>query len=115
MVRGPGRGVVVGGSGFMLSAILLMLEVQTRWWKPALSDIGWHSEDLIDLVCSSYVAYSPYTLSSTPFSGGAQTVGFWNLVGAVGFMTCGAFGYSPVERWVEQSALSTFWGEFIPS
>ena len=38
---------VVGGSGFMLSAILLMLEVQTRWWKPALSDIGWHSVYLI--------------------------------------------------------------------
>jgi len=72
---------VVGGSGFMISAILIMLEVQTRWWKPALKDIGWH-------------------------------VGFWNLVGAVGFMICGAFGYSPVERWVEQSAISTFWGSW---
>ncbi|GHJ84515.1 hypothetical protein NliqN6_0917 [Naganishia liquefaciens] len=72
---------VVGGSGFMLSAILLMLEVQTRWWKPALSDIGWH-------------------------------IGFWNLVGAVGFMICGAFGYSPLERWVTQSGLSTFWGSW---
>jgi hypothetical protein len=41
-----------------------------------------------------------------------RAVGFWNLVGAVGFMICGAFGYSPVERWVEQSALSTFWGMF---
>jgi hypothetical protein len=26
----------------MLSSVLLMLEVQTRWWKPALRDIGWH-------------------------------------------------------------------------
>ncbi len=63
----------------MLSALLLMLEVQRAWWCPAFKDIGWH-------------------------------IGFWNLVGAVGFMICGAFGYSSQSRWVEQSAISTFWG-----
>ncbi|KAJ9093530.1 hypothetical protein QFC21_006364 [Naganishia friedmannii] len=62
---------VIGGTGFIISALLLMLEVQTKWWKPALGDIGWHR-----------------------------------------FMICGAFGYSPVERWVEQSDLSTFWGSW---
>jgi hypothetical protein len=98
----------------MLSAILLMLEVQTKWWKPALRDIGWHSA-----LYPSPVPTPPIRgliNVSTPFLCCAcdRIVGFWNLVGAVGFMICGAFGYSPVERWVTQSALSTFWGESFP-
>lgn len=36
--------VVVGGSGFTLSALILMIEVQTKWYIPKLDDIGWHSE-----------------------------------------------------------------------
>ena len=32
---------VVGGSGFIISSLLLMLEVQTRWWKPNLTSMGW--------------------------------------------------------------------------
>jgi hypothetical protein len=99
----------------MISAILLMLEVQTKWWKPALGDIGWHS-------ASTPSPSFPHT--SDPMSDDSPDsslchlcaiVGFWNLVGAVGFMICGAFGYSPVERWVTQSALSTFWGELFLS
>lgn len=38
-------------------------------------------------------------------------VGFWNLVGSVGFLVCGAMGYNTAERWVDNSAISTFWGE----
>lgn len=33
---------VVGGSGFIISAGMLMLEVQSKWWKPNLSSLGWH-------------------------------------------------------------------------
>lgn len=36
--------VVVGGSGFIVSSLILMLEVQTKWYIPKLTDIGWHSE-----------------------------------------------------------------------
>jgi len=32
---------VIGGSGFIISSTILMLEVQTKWWKPNLLDIGW--------------------------------------------------------------------------
>jgi hypothetical protein len=39
-------------------------------------------------------------------------VGFWNLVGAIGFTLCGAFGYASLSKtWINyQSVLSTFWG-----
>jgi hypothetical protein len=86
----------------MLSSVLLMLEVQTRWWKPALSDIGWHGEHFLFQLRPSVHSW---------FYRSNPTVGFWNLVGAVGFMLCGAFGYSSAERWVQQSGISTFWGE----
>lgn len=97
----------------MLSAILLMLEVQTRWWKPALGDIGWHSGYLID---AAITYHSARLILAGIFSSWFRlviSVGLWNLVGAVGFMICGAFGYSPLERWVTQSGLSTFWGESV--
>lgn len=97
----------------MLSAILLMLEVQTRWWKPALGDIGWHSGYLIDAVIPYYLAWLMFAAISSLCFHLIIPVGLWNLVGAVGFMICGAFGYSPLERWVTQSGLSTFWGEFV--
>ncbi|KAI0828527.1 hypothetical protein BC628DRAFT_1363072 [Trametes gibbosa] len=74
---------VLGGSGFIASSLLLMIEVQRRWWLPNLSDMGWH-------------------------------IGFWNLVGAVGFTLCGALGYgSLVSSGVNyQSVLSTFWASW---
>jgi hypothetical protein len=33
---------VIGGSGFIISGILFMLETQEKWWKPAWSTLGWH-------------------------------------------------------------------------
>lgn len=33
---------VVGGSGFIISSAMLMLEVQSKWWKPNLKSLGWH-------------------------------------------------------------------------
>jgi hypothetical protein len=35
---------VVGGSGFIISSLILMLEVQERWYIPKLNDIGWWGE-----------------------------------------------------------------------
>ncbi|RSH84033.1 hypothetical protein EHS25_005278 [Saitozyma podzolica] len=72
---------VVGGTGFITSSLLLMLEVQERWYIPAIGDIGWW-------------------------------VAVWNLVGALGFTLCGAFGYSPLSGMKYQSALSTWWGSW---
>jgi hypothetical protein len=70
---------VLGGLGFIIASVLLCLEVQRAWWRPALASLGWH-------------------------------VGFWNLVGALGFALSGAFGYDSAS-WSEfQCALSTFWG-----
>lgn len=33
---------IVGGTGFIISGALFMLETQSRWWKPAFSVLGWH-------------------------------------------------------------------------
>lgn len=33
---------VIGGSGFIVSSTLIMLEVQERWYKPNLRSLGWH-------------------------------------------------------------------------
>ncbi|RPD56551.1 hypothetical protein L226DRAFT_480446 [Lentinus tigrinus ALCF2SS1-7] len=74
---------VIGGTGFIISSLLLMIEVQKKWWLPNLRSMGWH-------------------------------IGFWNLVGAVGFTLCGALGYGSLASSGEnyQSVLSTFWGSW---
>jgi len=33
---------VIGGTGFIIASLIFMLEVQTKWYKPNLTDIGWH-------------------------------------------------------------------------
>ncbi|KAL6700799.1 hypothetical protein J3F84DRAFT_359266 [Trichoderma pleuroticola] len=33
---------VVGGSGFIVSSTLYMVETQQKWWRPALHLLGWH-------------------------------------------------------------------------
>ncbi|WRT63184.1 uncharacterized protein IL334_000087 [Kwoniella shivajii] len=72
---------VIGGTGFIISSLILMIEVQKKWWLPNLLEIGWW-------------------------------VGVWNLIGAIGFMLCGALGYSSNSGVVYQSGLSTFWGSW---
>ena len=32
---------VIGGIGFIISSILLMIEVQKKWWLPNLRSMGW--------------------------------------------------------------------------
>jgi hypothetical protein len=72
---------IIGGSGFIVSGVLFMLETQRRWWKPAFGTLGWH-------------------------------VGFWNLVGGVGFTLCPCFGID-THSWAQyQASLSTFWGSW---
>lgn len=33
---------IIGGSGFVVSGTLFMLETQERWWKPNPAVLGWH-------------------------------------------------------------------------
>ena len=33
---------IVGGTGFIISGTLFMLETQEKWYKPALGVLGWH-------------------------------------------------------------------------
>jgi hypothetical protein len=33
---------VVGGTGFIISSTLFMLEVQDKWYMPAPTVLGWH-------------------------------------------------------------------------
>lgn len=74
---------VIGGTGFVISSLLLMIETQSKWYKPNLVSLGWH-------------------------------IGLWNLIGAVGFLLCGAFGYASLgPSWINyQSVLSTYWGSW---
>lgn len=39
-------------------------------------------------------------------------IGFWNFIGAMGFLLCGCFGYSSASWAVFQASTSTFWGSF---
>lgn len=72
---------IIGGSGFVVSGMLFMLETQGRWWKPALGVLGWH-------------------------------IGFWNLIGGIGFTICPIFGLYTAHWAQEQASLSTFWGTY---
>ncbi|CAN8106486.1 unnamed protein product [Discula destructiva] len=72
---------VVGGSGFIISSFLFMLETQPKWYIPALNVLGWH-------------------------------IGFWNLIGALGFTLCGALGFASDNAACE-TALT--WATFIGS
>ncbi|KAJ4377783.1 hypothetical protein N0V83_000613 [Neocucurbitaria cava] len=72
---------VLGGSGFIISGTLFMLETQSKWWKPAFGTLGWW-------------------------------IGFWNLIGGIGFTMCPAFGYDE-NSWAQyQASCSTFWGSW---
>lgn len=73
----------VGGSFFIFSGTMFMLETQKHWWMPALGTLGWH-------------------------------IGFWNLIGGVGFTICACFGLDPAEWSQYQAACSTFWGMSWP-
>ena len=73
---------VVGGTGFIVSSILFMVEVQEKWYMPAPKVLGWH-------------------------------IGFWNLVGAIGFTVCGALGFAVNQPGIQYaSTLSTFVGSW---
>lgn len=70
---------VVGGSGFIVSSTLYMLETQKKWYLPAFHLLGWH-------------------------------VGFWNLIGALGFTLSGALGMAYGNSGAQyEAALATFW------
>lgn len=72
---------VIGGSGFIISGTLFMIETQEKWWKPNFGVLGWH-------------------------------IGFWNLVGGVGFTLCPCFGFD-TSSWAQyEASLSTFWGSW---
>src|ERR1700721_2492840 len=63
------------------NCILFMLETQKRWYRIRL------------------------------FTSLGWHVGFWNLIGALGFTLSGAFGFAQTKSWAQyQSGCSTFWG-----
>jgi hypothetical protein len=73
---------VIGGSGFIISSFLFMVEVQDKWYIPAPTLLGWH-------------------------------VGFWNLIGGIGFTLCGALGFAIDQPGMEYaSTLATFVGSW---
>ncbi|EXJ87817.1 hypothetical protein A1O1_04744 [Capronia coronata CBS 617.96] len=73
---------VIGGSGFIASSILYLLETQQKWYIPALKILGWH----------------------IAFWNLIGAIGF-TLCGALGM----AYGNSGAQY---QASLSTFWGSW---
>ncbi|KAL1877904.1 hypothetical protein Daus18300_002257 [Diaporthe australafricana] len=73
---------VVGGTGFIISSWLFMLETQPNWHTPAPRTLGWH-------------------------------IGFWNLIGAIGFTLCGALGFASGSS--EACETASLWSTFIGS
>jgi hypothetical protein len=76
---------VVGGSGFIVSGTLYLLETQKNWYTPSLRVLGWH-------------------IAFWNLIGG---IGF-TLCGALGM----AYKSSGAEY---QASLATFWGSFVSS
>ncbi|RDW91343.1 hypothetical protein BP5796_02508 [Coleophoma crateriformis] len=74
---------VVGGSGFIISGVLFMLETQQKWYLPAYTVLGWH-------------------IGAWNLIGG---IGF-TLCGALGFAASSNTGVA------YQSSLATFWGSW---
>lgn len=33
---------VIGGCGFIIASLLLMVEVQKKWWLPNVTNLGWY-------------------------------------------------------------------------
>ncbi|RMZ90202.1 hypothetical protein DV736_g2559, partial [Chaetothyriales sp. CBS 134916] len=73
---------VIGGSSFIVSSILYMLETQQKWWKPAFHLLGWN----------------------VGFWNFLGAIGF-TLCGALGM----AYGNSGAQF---QASLATFWGSW---
>lgn len=73
---------VVGGTGFIISSWLFMLETQPNWHTPSPKTLGWH-------------------------------IGFWNLIGALGFTLCGALGFASGSSQACETA--SLWSTFIGS
>ncbi|EPS97109.1 hypothetical protein FOMPIDRAFT_1032103 [Fomitopsis schrenkii] len=74
---------VVGGTGFIISSLLLMVECQRKWWLPNLRSLGWY--------------IGAWNLIGA--------VGF-TLCGALGYASF------PSSKANYQSVLATFWGSW---
>lgn len=79
---------VIGGSGFIISGVLFMLECQKTWYRPALSVLGWHigAWNLIGAIGFTLSGALGYcTGSGELYQGGLAT--FWGswafLIGSV--------------------------------
>lgn len=73
---------VIGGSGFIVSGMLFMLETQRKWYLPAWATLGWH-------------------IGAWNLAGG---IGF-TLCGVLGFAADNSGA-------VYEGSLATFWGSW---
>lgn len=91
---------VVGGTGFIISSLLLMVECQRKWWLPNLRSLGWYigAWNLIGAVGFTLCGALGY--ASFPSS----------KVSVHQFSVCAA-----LREWIQanyQSVLATFWGSW---
>ncbi|TVY29643.1 hypothetical protein LHYA1_G000979 [Lachnellula hyalina] len=90
---------VIGGSGFIISGTLFMLETQQKWYLPAPRVLGWH------IGVWNLIGVSHQSLISTCADCLRQK--------GIGFTLCGALGFASANSGcVYQGSLATFWGSW---
>ena len=90
---------VIGGSGFIVSGILFMVETQQKWYLPAPKVLGWHI-GAWNLIGVSFLICRFQACLLTCLKG-------------IGFTLCGALGFAMANSGaVYQGSLATFWGSW---
>ncbi|KZV88285.1 hypothetical protein EXIGLDRAFT_722815 [Exidia glandulosa HHB12029] len=76
------------------------------YWTPQIAGIGFMISGLLFMLEVQKKWYKPELANP------GWHVGFWNVIGGLGFFLCAAFGYSERSWRKYQSSLSTFWGSW---
>lgn len=88
-----------------------MIEVQHAWYRPRPLDLGWWSTSTAQ-PSPAQSGVPVHTVPTDTDQLPAPLVGFWNVIGSLGFLLCAVFGFSHNHGMQYQSALATLWGSW---
>ena len=105
-----------GATVFWISGFTALPEIKRALSTPCLNGAYWFPQVLGG--CGFIVSSLLFCLETQPRWRKPAPhllgwwIGFWNLIGAVGFTMSGAFGYWVSSKGTYQAGLSTFWGSW---
>jgi hypothetical protein len=105
---------VVGGTGFIVAGVMFMVEVQDKWYVSApLCLLLLFTTNPVQPKVLFIWTDRPQRYKPAPNMLGWQ-VGFWNLIGGIGFTLCPAVGFGAKNSAALEyaSGLSTFIGSW---